>query len=68
MYTVVISINGGRERRFQSKYCNAKDEAYLHGECVEGEVVRVYKDDELIDSVYFRGVLREGGQWYRSMQ
>ena len=41
------------------------DEAYLHGQCVDGEVVRVYKEDELVDQVRFCGVLKEDGKWCR---
>jgi len=50
---------------FQSKYCDAMDEAYLHGQAKDGEVVSVYKEDELIDQVHFCGTLENGGRWRR---
>jgi len=65
MYTVIISIKDECDFTFQSKYCNAMDEAYLHGQATDGETVRVYKEDELIDQVHFYGVLGNGGQWQR---
>jgi len=65
MYTVVISMKDECGFTFQSKYCDAMDEAYLHGQARDGEVVSVYKEDELVDQVCFSGVLGAGGRWQR---
>jgi len=65
MYTVIISMQDECDFTFQSKYCNAMDEAYLHGQAKDGEIVSVYKADELIDQVRFCGMLRDGGKWQR---
>jgi len=65
MYTITISMPGECGHSFQSKYGDAMDEAYLHGQAKDGEVVSVYKEDELIDQVHFCGTLENGGKWQR---